>query len=124
VEVEAKLPPGCFGGWDGDWPDLGARALVGGAFKFVTALLRPRGDREVLERDVANQTVTRLRQLGRTSAAAAFEREYNSLLTDDGSEETSYDDGSEAAIENGGSAEAIEGRRLAMKLRECSTMAR
>jgi hypothetical protein len=106
TEVEAKLPPGCF--WPGfcDWARLGARALVGGAFKFVTALLRPRGARAVSGRDIATETCALLRELGRDAAAAAFGRALNTTPSDDRSED------------------AYEGRRLAMKLRGCSAVAK
>jgi hypothetical protein len=114
VEVEAKLPPGCAESWSCDWSHLGARALLGGAFQFVTALLRPRGDRAVLGQDVAKATHARLRELGRDTAAAAFAAAFSSTLADRGSEE---------AFEGDRSEEANEGRLLAMKLRECSVLA-
>jgi hypothetical protein len=114
AEVEAKLPPGCLEPWFCAWTKLGARALVGGAFKFVTALLRPRDHRVVLERDVAREAGARLRELGRDAAVVAFAAAFSSTLADRGSEEAFEDDRSD---------EANEGRRLAMALRECSTMA-
>jgi hypothetical protein len=115
VEMEAKLPPGCFGRRFCDWPKLGARALVGGAFKFVTALLRPRDTRVVTDQDIADETRTLLRELGQGAAAAAFRREFNPRRRDRGSEE---------AFEDDGSAASIGGRRLAVKLRECSVLAK
>jgi hypothetical protein len=146
VEVEAKLPPGCAGPWFCDWSRLGARALVGGAFKFLTALLRPRGTRDVHVRYIATETRALLRELGRDATAAAFKREFSPTLADDGSEDWleedaseeafeedgseeafEYDgseaafehDGSEEAFEDDGSEEAMKGRLLAVKLREC-----
>jgi hypothetical protein len=115
VEVEAKLPPGCFGSEYCAWPQLGARALIGGAFNFVTALLRPRDARVVTDQDIAEATGARLRELGQGAAAAAFGREFHSAITNRGSEE---------AFEGDGSEEAIEGRRLATKLRECGVLAK
>jgi hypothetical protein len=105
TEALAKLPPACAGQWFCDWSKLGARALVGGAFRFVTALLR-RGVRGVTDQSIADATDARLRELDRDAAAAAFGRAFNGTLLDDGSEA------------------AIEGRRLAMKLRECSVLAK
>jgi hypothetical protein len=90
---------------------LGARALVGGAFKFVTALLRPHSGRVATLRSIAEATGARLLELGRDAAAAAFAAAFRSTLADRESEGASADDRSE---------EANEGRLLAMKLRECS----
>jgi hypothetical protein len=115
AEVEAKLSPGCMCPHSCDWPKLGARALVGGAFKFLTALLRPRGARAASEWRVAKDTDARLRELGREVAAAAFGIAFSSTLADPRNEEEFDDDWSE---------EANEGRRLAMKLRECSVLAK
>jgi hypothetical protein len=106
AEVEAKLPPGCLERWFCDWPRLGARALVGGAFKFVTALLRPRGIRVIRVRHIVHETEARLRELGRHAAAAAFAAAFSSGYSDDASEDT------------------VESRRLAVKLRECSNLAK
>jgi hypothetical protein len=150
VEVEAKLPLERLWRCCCDWSKLGARALVGGAIKFVTALQRPRCDRDVSVRDMATRTVARLRELGRDVAASAFGREFEATLSDDGSEDVIEDDGEEAVDEDGneeaveedgskeafeddgsdgaikedGDAEAIEGRRLAMKLLKCSVLAK
>jgi hypothetical protein len=60
--------------------------------------------------------------VGRDATAVAFGRELSSTVLDDG--EAFEDDGSKEAIEEDGSAEAIEGRGLAMKLLECSALAR
>jgi hypothetical protein len=114
AEVEAKLPSECIGRWYCDWSKLGARALVGGAFKFVTALLRPLGDRALGDWHVAYETGVRLRELGRDVAAGAFGRAFSSTLADRGSEE---------AFEGNRSEEANEDRWLAMKLRECFDLA-
>jgi hypothetical protein len=124
VDLEAKLPQGCVIRLYRDWERLGARALVGGAFRFVTALLRPRRPRVVSVRGITTQTRARLIGLGRDAAAAAFGREFSSTLLDDGSEEALEDDGNDEATEEDGSAEAIEGRGLAMKLLECSVLAK
>jgi hypothetical protein len=124
VEVEAKLLPGCRRALFWDWPRWGARALLGGAFKFVTALLRPRGARVVRVRDIANETRAQLLELGRAAVATAFGREFSSRRLDDGSGEAFEDDGSEEAIREDWSAEAFEGRGLAMKLLECSVAAK
>jgi hypothetical protein len=72
----------------------------------VTVLLRPRGDRVVRDRDIAAEARALLRKLGRDAVAAAFMREFSSTLSGDGGEE------------------AVEGRRLAMKLRECAVSAK
>jgi hypothetical protein len=124
VEVEAKLPPGCFGSEYCAWPKLGARALLGGAFKFVTALLRPRDARVVRDRDIAEATCARLRELGQGAAAAAFGREFTSTLADGGNKGAFDDDGSDEAFEDDWIAAAIEGRRLAVKLRVCTVLAK
>jgi hypothetical protein len=114
AEVEAKLPPGCFGSEYCAWPKLGARALIGGAFRFVTALLRPHGDRVVNDWDIAAETKARLRGLGQDITAAVFEREFNLPLGYDEREEPNEDYDGE---------DVNEGWRLAMKLRECSVLA-
>jgi hypothetical protein len=124
VDLEAKLPQGCLIRLYRDWERLGARALVGGAFRFVTALLRPRRPRIVSVRGIATQTRARLIGLGRDAAAAAFGREFSSTLLDDGSDEALEDDGNDEATEEDGSEDAIEGRGLAMKLLECSVLAK
>jgi hypothetical protein len=119
ADLEAKLPPGCLEPLFCDWWNLGARALVGGAFKFVMALLRPRGNRVVTDRSIAKATGARLRELGRDAAAAAFMHEFSLTLAADAFESLFEDEASEEAFEDDGSEEAIEGRLLAMKLREC-----
>jgi hypothetical protein len=123
AEVEAKLPLGCLEPWSCDWSQLGARALVGGAFQFVTVLLRPHGDRVIRDRYIAAETRALLRELGRDAAAAAFRREFNSTLADDGSENWLEEDVSEETFEDDGSEETMEGRLLAKKLRECGLLA-
>jgi hypothetical protein len=115
AEVEARLPPGCLEPGFCDWLKLGARALIGGAFKFVAALLRPRGRRVVRVGNVADEARSRLCELGREVAAEAFGREFSARLADRGNEE---------AFEGDGSEEANRGRRLATKLRECSLLAK
>jgi hypothetical protein len=45
-------------------------------------------------------------------------------MADGGTEEVFDDDGGDEAVEGDGSKETIEGRRLAMKLRECSVLAK
>jgi hypothetical protein len=124
AEALAELPSGCVGSSVCDWSKLGARALAGGAFKFVTALLRPRDARVVTGRSIAEAARARLRELGQGAAAAAFGREFTSTLADGRSEEAFDDDGSDEAFEDDGIAAAIEGRRLAVKLRECTVSAK
>jgi hypothetical protein len=109
--VEAKLPPGCVWVCWSKWHDLGVGALLSGAFRFLTLVLhsdRVKGRRVASEpgarlQNVAVETGARLRKVGRDAAAAAFEAEFNSTESDDGSEE------------------ACEGRRLAAKLQECAS---
>jgi hypothetical protein len=107
--VDAKLPPGCLELRYCDWSELGARALLGRAFKFVTALLRRRV-RGTTDQSIADATGARLRELGRDAVAATF----SSALADNGND---------GAIEGDGNEEALEGRLLALKLRECSLSA-
>jgi hypothetical protein len=123
VEVEAKLPPWCSMPWSCDWSKLGVRALFGGAFKFLTALLRPRDTRDAEDRYIAFETHALLRELGRDATAAAFVREFSPTLADDGSEDwLQEEDASEEAFDDE-SEEAMKGRLLAVKLRECSLLA-
>jgi hypothetical protein len=124
VEVEAKLPPGCFRCLCCDWSKLGARALVEGALKLVTALLRPRGYRRVTDQTIVVATGAHLRELGRNAAAAAFGLEFGLMLADDGNGRWPQEDANEEAFEDGESEETIEGRLFAMKLRECCVLAK
>jgi hypothetical protein len=107
TEVEAKLPPGCVRMWRCKWSKLGARALLSGAFRFLVKLLRPRGDRVVPEREIADETGARLRELGRDADAAAFEAEYKSVHISVGSGDPNE--------------EGCGGHLLAMKLRELAS---
>jgi hypothetical protein len=143
ASLVAKLPLWYLDPWVCDWSKMGARALVGGAFKFVTALLRPRGRRVICVLRIAGETEALLRDLGRDATAAAFNTDFGSMLAglagkggvgEDGRGEAIKDDarkeeeGSEEAfeqvgggevLEDDGSEEVTEGRRLVVKLREC-----
>jgi hypothetical protein len=67
----------------------------------LTTLLQRRDRLAGREREVAEEAASRLWELGRDVAAVAFWAEFSATLSDNMSEE------------------AIEGRRLAVKLREC-----